>query len=82
MARKNNVGWHWFKYADNDPDDLTTDPSNRNANKGIVNVRYELYEDLTNAMKEINHQAYRIIEFFDNVDYSEVSDDLLNSETK
>jgi hypothetical protein len=73
MARKNNVGWHWFKYADNDPDDLTTDPSNRNANKGIVNVRYELYKDLTDAMKEINHQAYRIIEFFDDVSYSTAS---------
>jgi hypothetical protein len=23
------VGWHWFKYRDNDPDDLTTDPSDR-----------------------------------------------------
>jgi hypothetical protein len=70
MARKNNVGWHWFKYADNDPDDLTTDPSNRNANKGIVNVKYELYKDLTDAMKEINDQAYRIIEFFDDTSYS------------
>jgi hypothetical protein len=74
LARKNNVGWHWFKYADNDPDDLTTDPSNRNANKGIVNVKYELYNDLTDAMKEINHQAYQIIEFFDDYDYSIVSE--------
>lgn len=73
MARKNNVGWHWFKYADNDPDDLTTDPSNRNANKGIMNVKYELYKDLTDAMKEINDQAYRIIEFFDDTSYSTAS---------
>ena len=74
LARRNNVGWHWFKYADNDPDDLTTDPSNRNANKGIVNVNYELYYDLTDAMKEINHQAYRIIEFFDDTTYSDVEE--------
>ena len=69
-ARKNNVGWHWFKYADNDPDDLTTDPSNRNSNKGIVNVNYEVYTGLTDVMKEINNQVYRIIGFFDDADYS------------
>ena len=75
LARKNNVGWHWFKYADNVPDDLTTDPSNRNANKGIVNVRYERYKELTKAMKELNTQAYRIIEFFDETSYAGASDD-------
>ena len=73
LARKNNVGWHWFKYADNDPEDLTTDPSNRNSNKGIVNVKYEPYTDLVDAMKELNTQAYRLIEFFDDASYSNVS---------
>ncbi|MGB0744439.1 MAG: hypothetical protein ACPGSB_07915 [Opitutales bacterium] len=65
LARKNAVGWHWFKYSDNDPEDLTTDPSNRNSNKGIINVNYEFYTELTDAMKEVNDQAYHIIEFFD-----------------
>jgi hypothetical protein len=73
LARKNNVGWHWFKYADNDPEDLTTDPSNRNSNKGIVNNRYQAYDDLVHAMRELNTQAYRIIEFFDDASYSEAS---------
>ncbi len=73
MASRNNVGWHWFKYLDNDPDDLTTDPSNRNANKGIVNVKYEPYLELTDAMKQLNRQAYRIIEFFDDASYAEAS---------
>lgn len=73
LARKNNVGWHWFKYTDNDPEDLSTDPSNRNSNKGIVNVNYEPYEELTSAMKELNRQAYRLIEFFDDTSYSEAS---------
>jgi len=71
LASKNSVGWHWFKYADNDPENLTTDPSNRNSNKGIVNVKYEPYTDLTDAMKELNTQAYRLIEFFDDAFYSE-----------
>ena len=73
LARKNNVGWHWFKYADNDPEDLSTDPSNRNSNKGIVNVKYEPYTELTDAMKELNTQAYRLIEFFDDASYSDAS---------
>ncbi|VGO23524.1 agarase [Pontiella sulfatireligans] len=71
LSRKNNVGWHWFKYLDNDPADLTTDPSNRNSNKGIVNVKYEPYEELTSAMQEINRQAYRLIEFFDETSYAD-----------
>ena len=65
LARRNAVGWHWFRYSDNDPEDSTTDPSNRNSNKGIVNVEYELYTDLTDAMKQVNKQAYRLIDFFD-----------------
>ncbi len=73
LARKNSVGWHWFKYADNDPENLKTDPSNRNSNKGIVNVKYEPYVELTRAMKELNLQAYRLIEFFDDASYSEAS---------
>lgn len=73
LARKNNVGWHCFKYADNDPEDLSTDPSNRNSNKGIVNINFEPYALLTDAMKERNLQAYRLIEFFDDAAYSEAS---------
>lgn len=70
LSKKNAVGWHWFRYDDNDPEDLKTDPSNRNSNKGIVNVRYEPYADLTDAMKSINRQAYRLIEFFDKTCYT------------
>jgi hypothetical protein len=73
LARKHNVGWHWFKYLDNDPQDLTTDPSNRNSNKGIVNVKYEPYTELTDAMQELNKQAYRLIEFFDDASCSEAA---------
>jgi len=71
MASKSCVGWHWFRYSDNDPADLTTDPSNRNSNKGIVNIKYEPYAELVDAMKAVNTQAYRIIEFFDDASYEE-----------
>ena len=37
------VGWDWFKYMDNDPEDLSTDPSNRDSNKGMVTIRYQPY---------------------------------------
>ena len=59
------VGWHWFKYYDNDPTDTKTDPSNRDSNKGIVNVRYEPYEPLLAAMKQLNRTVYPLTEFFD-----------------
>ena len=59
------VGWHWFKYIDNDPDDTRADPSNRDANKGIVSNRYEPYGDLLASMRRINERTYRIISHFD-----------------
>jgi hypothetical protein len=59
------VGWHWFKYQDNDPTDTRADPSNRNSNKGIVNVRYEPYAELLAAMKEMNAATYAATVYFD-----------------
>jgi len=59
------VGWHWFKYRDNNPLDLSTDPSNRDSNKGIVNWQFEPYAPLLEAMKQVNTNAYRLIEYFD-----------------
>jgi len=52
------VGWHWFKYMDNDPTSTTADPSNRDSNKGFVNYLYEPYPDLLRYMKEVNTQVY------------------------
>jgi hypothetical protein len=59
------VGWHWFRYLDNDPEDRAADPSNRDANKGIVNLRYEPYAPLVEAMAELNRAAYPLTEYFD-----------------
>jgi len=58
------VGWHWFKYADNDPDDKKADPSNRDSNKGVVSSRYTPYQPLLDAMKEINLRTFGLIEHF------------------
>jgi hypothetical protein len=59
------VGWHWFKYSDNDPAEPGTDPSNRDANKGIVTSRYEPYPALLSAMKQLNERAYSLADYFD-----------------
>lgn len=62
----NCVGWHWFKYQDNDPTTKNVDPSNTDANKGILNNKYQPYTPLIDKMKELNQQVYRLINFFDN----------------
>lgn len=59
------VGWHWFRYMDNDPEDKTTDPSNRDSNKGIVTIRFSPYLPLLEAMKEVNSQVHSLVKYFD-----------------
>jgi hypothetical protein len=65
LRSKACVGWHWFTYQDNDPEDLTTDPSNRDSNKGIVNSNYEPYQPLIENMKKLNDHTYQLIQYFD-----------------
>lgn len=65
LRSKASLGWHWFKYQDNDPEDGSTDPSNRDANKGVIDIFYKPYPELASAMKEINTEAYSLTEFFD-----------------
>lgn len=65
LQNKNCVGWHWFKYMDNDPDDLSTDPSNRDSNKGVVDRYFNPYTVLLDEMKKVNDYTYGLIEYFD-----------------
>ena len=60
-----SVGWHWFRYQDNDPEDLTTDPSNRDSNKGIVDSEYSPWLPLLRRMEKVNKQAYTLTRYFD-----------------
>jgi hypothetical protein len=50
---------------DNDPADLSTDPSNRDSNKGIVSIRYEPYAPLVDLMKALNRNVYALADYFD-----------------
>ena len=59
------VGWDWFKYMDNDPEDPSADPSNRDANKGVVSNRYVPYSRLLESMRLLNGQVYSIADQFD-----------------
>ena len=65
LESKTCVGWHWFKYMDNDPANPNTDPSNKDSNKGIFNVRYEPYQPLVDAMIELNFRIYPLTKYFD-----------------
>jgi hypothetical protein len=60
------VGWHYFKYQDNDPEEKDAELSNIDANKGIVNLRYDPWEKMLDKMKELNTQVYPLIHYFDN----------------
>lgn len=61
----NCVGWHYFKYQDNDPTATGVDPSNTDSNKGIVNNYYEIWTPMMELMKELNTHVYSIIDYFD-----------------
>lgn len=65
LESKACVGWHWFKYADNDPDDKRADPSNRDSNKGIVSNRYVPYDPLLDAMGQLNRRTFGLIQHLD-----------------
>jgi hypothetical protein len=65
LKSKGCVGWHWFRYQDNDPLNLKTDYSNRDSNKGIINSSYEHYTPLTNSMKTFNDHVYELINYLD-----------------
>jgi hypothetical protein len=59
------VGWHWFKFIDNDPLEPGTEPSNRDSNKGIVTARYQPYSALLDEMKLLNDRVYSLADYFD-----------------
>jgi hypothetical protein len=61
------VGWHWFRYQDNDPNEPGADDSNKDSNKGIVNIEYSFYQPLTDMMKELNNSKYHLIRYFDSM---------------
>lgn len=65
LRSRNCVGWHWHRYADNDPDDTKVDPSNRDSNKGVVSSRYEPWTPLLEEMTAFNQRVSGITDTLD-----------------
>ncbi|WP_153042843.1 agarase [Rufibacter ruber] len=64
LENPNCVGWHWFQYQDNDPTLEGAEPSNIDANKGIVDNYYQVYQPLMDKMREINQHMYQLADYF------------------
>lgn len=65
LESKTCIGWHWFKYMDNDPSDQMAEASNKDSNKGIVKLNGEAYLPLLDAMRELNTRVYPLSEHFE-----------------
>lgn len=61
LEAKNCVGWHWFKYQDDDG----TDNSSKPANKGLYDNYYQLFPYLQFFVRELNFNTYELINYFD-----------------
>jgi hypothetical protein len=71
LRSKGCVGWNWFRYQDNDPEDPTTDPSNRDSNKGLVNITYDPYADLMDLCKITNDNVYSFLDYLKTIEAEE-----------
>ncbi|MBR1868975.1 MAG: hypothetical protein IJ799_02795 [Bacteroidales bacterium] len=58
------VGWQWYTYMDNDPEDTTADASNKDSNKGIVAWDFSRHEPLVSHMEAVNKQLYNLTLYF------------------
>lgn len=59
------VGWHWFGYQDNDPEDTTADASNIDSNKGVVTWDLKTYDPLLEQMEILNRNAFHLMRYYD-----------------
>ncbi len=59
------VGWHWFKYLDNEATDPALAVNYRAANQGIVSPDYQPYDALLDRMRALNDNVYPLTRYFD-----------------
>ena len=62
LAAPGCVGWHWHRYADNDPESKAADPSNLDSNKGLVSAGYRPWRPLIQGMTAVNLRAHGLRE--------------------
>ena len=58
LESKGCVGWHYFKYQDNDQKNPHVDPSNTDSNKGVVTASFAEYPEFLKLMRELNLNVY------------------------
>ena len=61
LEAKNCVGWHWFKYQDDDG----TDNDSKPANKGLYDNYYNIYPWLAKYARDLNYNVYNLMDYFD-----------------
>ena len=64
LESKNCVGWHYFRYQDNDLKDKSHAP-NTVSNKGILTAYFEEYPDYLKQIKQLNVNVYPLIDWLD-----------------
>lgn len=57
------VGFHYFKYLDDDSDSVALDSAG-GANKGLYHADGSPWVELQDAAQAVNHQVYPLIDFF------------------
>jgi len=57
LGNPNLVGYHWFEFCD-EPKEGRFD--GENSNYGLVNIKDEVYEELTNTMTRVNQGAEKL----------------------
>jgi hypothetical protein len=75
LESRSCVGWQWFKYQDNDPDDPHAEASNRDSNKGIVDRFYKPYRPLLARMHDLNRKIYGVSDVIDSADVQAIGRD-------
>ena len=61
IEAKNCVGWHWFKYQDDD----IVEYGEKASNKGLYDKDYNIFPWLAEYARILNYNVYRLIEYFD-----------------
>ena len=64
LESKNCVGWHYFRYQDNDMEDKSH-PSSTVSNKGILTAYFEEHAQYLPLIKQLNVNVYPLIDWLD-----------------
>lgn len=58
------IGWNYFMYIDNDPEDPNATSGETDGNKGIVTCEFERYSPLIKRMKELQNNVFNLVKYY------------------